>query len=246
MNCPQCGGDLADQTFCPHCGAQAAADADVNPYAIGSQVQPEAVVVYDPDAPEVPGFFRALRICFWEKYFSFEGRASRSEFWFFFLMILAVEFVLFLFSAGVLESDVFFFIFFLLFRVVVFWPLLAATIRRYCDVGLAGWTFLAIHAVCVGLVSVAVLCSDNYIAPLRLAAILTTCLLSVNGGHVYFAALFKALEALRYDIGLSVLGVIAAGMTLANLGVLLRPGKRGPNKYGPAPWKRPKERRETQ
>ena len=255
MNCPQCSGELGDHTVCPHCGApvvtNANADAVANPYAVGAQVQPETVVVRDPDAPEVPGFFRSLVICFWEKYFSFEGRASRSEFWIFFLMILAVELGFMLLAAGYMEDySKYVHIGVGIFRLFVFWPLLDATIRRYHDVGLQAGVFFTIYLAAVGLIAIGVFL-DAYRFNMREYIItMLIFLVSVNGGFLYGEAAVRAVEELcRYyhsDFPVPVLGIVAAGLILANLGVLLRPGKRGPNKYGPAPWKRPKERRETQ
>jgi|BioPla2DNA2_1021312.scaffolds.fasta_scaffold56794_1 uncharacterized membrane protein YhaH (DUF805 family) len=238
MNCPQCGGDLADQTFCPHCGAQAAADADVNPYAIGSQVQPD-VVVRDVDALEIPNFSRALTICLREKYFSLQGRASRSEFWFFFLMVLVVDLVLFLLF---LASPIFLLVA-VIFRLYVFLPLLGATIRRYHDAGVPVGVFLAVYFAVPLLITFDIDLESHELLPIiGYILYMIPFLLSVNGGVAYVAVTAVALFGLSSPIQRAAV----AGLVLVNLCALLWPGTRGPNKHGPAPRKRPKERRETQ
>ena len=125
MNCPQCGGDLADQTFCPHCGAQAAADAGGNPYAIGSQVRP-CVVVRSVDALEIPDFSQRVdNLPSGEVFFS-QSYERAGQILVLFLMVLVVDLVLFLcFSRRrffISRRDL---------SAICLLPLLGATIRRY-------------------------------------------------------------------------------------------------------------------
>lgn len=219
--CSQCGFALAEETgVCPQCGAQAGADVGVNPYVIGSQVQPEIIGSSDADAPEVPGFLRALRICFVEKYFSFKGRASRSEFWYFILWLALFFLVLNLLGLAISFFSVRVFVakgnensfWFLVCEhfvkilggvasVYAFFPAMTVAARRFHDVGLTG--LLSFYAVLI-----------LYAPPGQLVS--------------FFENTTLALLA------------------LATLCILLWPGKRGPNNYGPAPRKRPKERREAQ
>ena len=85
--CPNCGAEIADAIGCPLCGALvedcAAPDVDdVNPYASGSQTTRAGEWGETPEIPS--GFWHAVYLCF-RKTFSIKGRASRSEFWYFWL-----------------------------------------------------------------------------------------------------------------------------------------------------------------
>jgi len=84
-------------------------------------------------------FQQSISVCF-KKYFEFEGRASKSEFWFFYLFVFII-----LFGAGILlgillpadES------YDTLVLLVIYLPLLipsiAVTARRIHDFGKSGW-----------------------------------------------------------------------------------------------------------
>ena len=237
--CPQCGSDLVDSRFCAHCGAQVddqvddqvdaqvdgqvdgQVDADVpdNPYAIGSQSQVVGVSVGDSvddsDAPEVPGFTRALRICLVEKYCNFRGRASRSEFWQFSLWLFIFWVSLFVASVPLmfLTGTLFAFLFFLYFLLFIL-PTLGAAVRRAHDVGLSSWIFLWLYAavVVVKHIRTFLLTSrleDGLLSPMSVSLVLYV--------------------GLQYVIWALWIGFIV---------VLCWPGTKGPNKYGPAPWKR--------
>ena len=75
----------------------------------------------------------AISVCF-KKYATFEGRASRSEFWFFTLFYLIVSFL-----AGFVEGAVGIvgFSYVLLLPLVI--PSIAVTCRRMHDTGRSGW-----------------------------------------------------------------------------------------------------------
>ena len=73
-------------------------------------------------------FFESIRICF-TKYAEFNGRASRSEFWWFMLFVTLVASALVYLSEAL--SNV--------FLVAILLPLLAAGSRRLHDIGKSGW-----------------------------------------------------------------------------------------------------------
>ena len=107
------------------------------------RVQCGTDVALQSAAPEIPGFFRALKICFWEKYFSFKGRASRTEYWYCVLVAGILTFVPIYIAQRLFVNvfafrDVVYYLFFFTVLTLMFFPTLSATIRRYHDVGLSG------------------------------------------------------------------------------------------------------------
>lgn len=84
-------------------------------------------------------FFEAIGKCY-RKYFVFKGRASKSEFWWFFLLLILFAWPLFLAEletgswAGFLSL-----IYFLLTMSAIF-PYLAVLVRRLHDVGRSAWS----------------------------------------------------------------------------------------------------------
>lgn len=139
--CSQCGAEVPEQGTCPRCGAEVAADEPVNPYVIGTQAQAKK----RSDAASV---LRATKICFWEKYLSFEGRTSLEEFR---LSLTGVVYATFGFLIiNILldllgkDTDV---VMGLLAAPVVayaFLPLLGLLTRRVHDVGFPGWSVVAV------------------------------------------------------------------------------------------------------
>ena len=73
-------------------------------------------------------FFDAIKTCF-SKYVTFSGRASRSEFWYFYLFSIILNIILFI------VSDIFMWVSALLLIL----PLLAVTARRLHDINKSGW-----------------------------------------------------------------------------------------------------------
>lgn len=91
-------------------------------------------------------FFEAIRVCF-IKYAEFNGRASRPEFWWFFLFIILVA------SALAYMSEILTNVFF----IAVLLPLLAAGTRRLRDSGQSAWWQLFLLAPVAGIVVVGIL-----------------------------------------------------------------------------------------
>ena len=76
-------------------------------------------------------FFNAVKICLAQKYAKFNGRASRSEYWYFTLF----SFIVMVLSSGkgALLG---------LAWLVLFIPMLAVSVRRLHDIGKSGWYYL--------------------------------------------------------------------------------------------------------
>lgn len=73
-------------------------------------------------------FMTAVKTCLTQKYATFQGRASRSEYWWFFLAVLIGALVTSL--LGIVG---------LIFSLAVLCPMLAAGFRRLQDTGRPGW-----------------------------------------------------------------------------------------------------------
>lgn len=81
-------------------------------------------------------FVTAVKTGF-NRYFDFEGRSRRSEYWWWVLFIIVVNVVLGLFDGslgGALLSS--------LFSLAVFIPNIAVGVRRLHDIGKTGWWYL--------------------------------------------------------------------------------------------------------
>ena len=84
-------------------------------------------------------FQQSISVCF-KKYFEFEGRASKSEFWFFYLFVFIIPFGAGILLGILLPADESYDTLVLL---VIYLPLLipsiAVTARRIHDFGKSGW-----------------------------------------------------------------------------------------------------------
>lgn len=98
-------------------------------------------------------FFEATAKCY-RKYFQFKGRASRSEYWWFFLLSFLFAWPLLLseFEEGTWFT-ILSFIYFML-TVSVFIPGAAVWTRRMHDVGRSGWSWLFIFLPIVGVIMI--------------------------------------------------------------------------------------------
>jgi uncharacterized membrane protein YhaH (DUF805 family) len=83
------------------------------------------------------GFSDAIRTCL-SKYATFEGRAVRSEYWYFALFIVIIEVVAYAIDAGVLGSPILYSI----AGLALILPSLAAGARRLHDTDRSGWWLL--------------------------------------------------------------------------------------------------------
>lgn len=86
-------------------------------------------------------FFESIRVCL-RKYAEFNGRASRSEFWWFALFITLVSAALVYVNENV----------YYIFQIAVLLPILAAGSRRLHDIGKSGWWQLFLLVPIAGIV----------------------------------------------------------------------------------------------
>ena len=91
-------------------------------------------------------FFESIRVCL-TKYAEFNGRASRSEFWWFALFVTLVASALMYLSESLVN----------VFAIAILLPLLAAGARRLHDSGKSGWWQLFILAPVAGIILVGIL-----------------------------------------------------------------------------------------
>ncbi|MFK7836690.1 MAG: DUF805 domain-containing protein [Sulfitobacter sp.] len=74
-------------------------------------------------------FQTAIRTCLTQKYAAFQGRASRSEYWWFFLAVLV----------GAVVTQMIWGLLYLVYTIAILCPMLAAGFRRLQDIGKPGW-----------------------------------------------------------------------------------------------------------
>jgi DNA-binding CsgD family transcriptional regulator len=123
---------------------------------IGKELRMESAL--NPNAPseaKTMTFFESIRTCL-AKYAEFNGRASRSEYWWFTLFVTLVV------SALVYVSEVWASI----FLIAMLLPLLAAGARRLHDSGRSGWWQLFALAPIAGIVVVGVVMALPPTSPL--------------------------------------------------------------------------------
>lgn len=111
------------------------------------------------------GFSDAVRTCLQLKYATFSGRASRSEYWWFFLFVMIVVLVFVGLGAALMGATglgdyqaggslptgaIVLFGIGGLFYLAVLLPVIAVTVRRFHDRDLSGWIYLA--AIVLGFV----------------------------------------------------------------------------------------------
>ena len=124
--CHQCGNDNDDSaSFCKKCGApQSQSGASQN----GQQIS----------------FQKAISLAF-NNYANFKGRATRAEFWWFFLFTTALSFVTQFIdtfsSIGILN---------LISSLIVLLPSVSVGVRRLHDIDKSGWWMLLWFAIIIG------------------------------------------------------------------------------------------------
>lgn len=113
------------------------------------------------------GFSEAVRTCLQQKYATFSGRASRSEYWWFLLFVTLIAMAFFGIAGGILgvsgieqlqsgaDIPIVVMIFGglgVIFYLSMLLPIIAVTVRRFHDRDLSGWIYLA--AIVLGFVPV--------------------------------------------------------------------------------------------
>lgn len=95
---------------------------------------------------------------FFRKFAQFRGRASRSEYWWIFLIELIISFVWFLgylvssFSSQLQILTVFLALASVIYGLVIFVPRTSLTIRRLHDANISGWAIAICYLPIVGLI----------------------------------------------------------------------------------------------
>lgn len=112
----------------------------------GIQNAPFKIVIFS--LKEVMNFQTSIKTCF-QKFSDFNGRASRSEFWYFYLFAILGYFI----SIFLAIQMSFFFAIAIIFGLIIFVPALAVTARRLHDMGKSGWWQLTAYIPYVGIIA---------------------------------------------------------------------------------------------
>jgi uncharacterized membrane protein YhaH (DUF805 family) len=168
--CPLCAEEIQDAAIkCKHC----------NSFFTNSKVEGNTHI-FEP--PPSYGFFEAVNICF-QKYFDFNGRASRSEWFYFQLFAYLLSFIfstidlynLYGFIPGIeqiahrvfygMDSGLVFVV-----AIVLLIPSLSVTARRFHDFNASGWWILLILPLV-------------FISDLLIAEITLFCICAIKGNN---------------------------------------------------------------
>ena len=162
--CPQCGAEV-NGSFCPQCGAiieavntsSQSAGTDGNPFQAGSQAPSNAGLRMGSfgggaGAADVPTFSEALPMVM-KKFATFSGRASRPEFWYFWLTCFLVNFIFNVIVQLVGPESAASNIVAIvqgLFGLAIIIPHIAVVVRRLHDTNRTGWWFLIVFIPLIG------------------------------------------------------------------------------------------------
>ena len=140
MECKTCGKENdSSAKFCGVCGTQLIEDSiDFDPQNIGSE------------NPMI-GFGAAIQLGF-KNYINFRGRATRAEYWWWFLFVFlggVVTGIIDAFGIGVTQS---------IFNLAIFIPGLALGARRLHDIGKSGWWQLLWFVILIGWIILIIWC----------------------------------------------------------------------------------------
>jgi hypothetical protein len=120
MKCPNCGKEIAnDSVFCEFCGAKV-------------EVAKQSQVSYNGQEHPMMSFGGAIKTCF-SKYATFSGRATRAEYWWFWLFTFCLGLIGGALSMGILS---------ILCTIAFLLPSLAVGVRRCHDTNHSGWWLL--------------------------------------------------------------------------------------------------------
>ena len=120
MFCPKCGKQNSDDTkFCNNCGTS------IEILAGAKHITPTVGEIGDSMT-----FGKSISTCF-SKFFDFNGRASRPEYWWFYLFNLLLSWGSILVDSSQVLS--------LLLNIVIFFPVIGAGARRLHDTNRSGW-----------------------------------------------------------------------------------------------------------
>ena len=132
MFCPKCRQEISrGTTFCSNCGTRIAAGAEA-----------KHATFMTSGAGDPMTFKKSIVTCL-TKFFDFNGRASRPEFWWFYLLTVLLNWALMLVDSTMILS--------LLVNIASLFPFLAAGSRRLHDTNRSGWWQL-ISLTIIGLI----------------------------------------------------------------------------------------------
>lgn len=153
--CHQCEAiNKVDALFCCKCGAQLGACQDGSQQ--GGYQQPlygyhqQSGYQPQPKQCESMGFGNAINVCLKQKYASFEGRATRAEYWYFYLFCILI-----IIGGGILggilgavisggNSDVAIMLAVVGYAIIslsLICPMISVLVRRLHDTGRSGWWY---------------------------------------------------------------------------------------------------------
>lgn len=147
--CNQCERINADRAqFCCKCGAPLGASQHGGQQR-GYQTQ-QGYQSMNRSSNDTMGFGDAIRVCLQEKYASFDGRATRAEYWFFILFSILILFGATIvgailgtvFSGG--DDDVAVGLAIIVYSIVtlgIICPCISVLVRRLHDTGKSGWWY---------------------------------------------------------------------------------------------------------
>jgi len=116
---------------------------------------------------------KSIKICF-KKYANFNGRASRSEYWWFQLFYIIVIFVAVIFDSMYIDNSQTMGPLELVTTLALLLPALAVTARRLHDVGRSGWwmlifiTVIGMIPLLIWYISVGTRSKNKYGPPIKL------------------------------------------------------------------------------
>ena len=141
--CTNCGAPLqSDMAFCNNCGSPIKPTPTPTPQSLPNSTVPN----YDLDPFELSEL-DTLKFVFRKKYAEFNGRASRSEYFRFSLMVaLCIAIILSVFgiiglATNGLASTIILYIVLGIINLILLIPNLAITVRRLHDINKSGWYF---------------------------------------------------------------------------------------------------------
>ena len=147
MFCSACGHECLDGTqFCSKCGVSLSSGGN-----LGRQMR-------EADSP-----FSYYTGAF-SKYFQFQGRARRAEYWWFtlFNMLISIAITVVEIGAGLTDLEATYGPLSTLYLLALFFPTLALGVRRLHDIGRSGWWLLIGIIPLIGIVVLLIfVCTDS-------------------------------------------------------------------------------------
>lgn len=145
--CPKCKSVIANDNavFCKKCGSKLVPISDSNRHnydgvLLGSQITPADGLRNKTESPSSGmTMLKAIKICF-SKYAKFDGKASRSEYWYFGLFSFCLNTIPFILAIIIdIEAiSLFLVAISFIYAMASLIPMISVTVRRLHDVGKSG------------------------------------------------------------------------------------------------------------